>query len=208
MFDLCAIITIESQRKSKSKVIQQHFDKTKRLYKNPICPYKSENVKNNIGQPIRKAVTEKVRMTDMIADMILDMFDDDNSTIQIQRNDLASQLGCVPSQINYVITSRFTPEQGYRIESRRGGGGCIYITRADNKNSAIVALINSIGESIDERSAKANIYNLNYQNLIDDKTAKLLVAATADGNLRGLPAEVRNAIRAKQFKQMLLAYID
>ena len=76
-------------------------------------------------------------MTDIIADMILDMFDEENSTIQIQRNDLASQLGCVPSQINYVITSRFTPEQGYRIESRRGGGGCIYITRADNKNSAI-----------------------------------------------------------------------
>lgn len=150
----------------------------------------------------------KMRMTDIIADMILDMFDEENSTIQIQRNDLASQLGCVPSQINYVITSRFTPEQGYRIESRRGGGGCIYITRADNKNSAIVALINSIGEAIDERSAKANIYNLNYQNLIDDKTAKLLVAATADGNLRGLPAEIRNSIRAKQFKQMLLAYID
>jgi len=153
-------------------------------------------------------VTEKVRMTDMIADMILDMFDEENSTIQIQRNDLASQLGCVPSQINYVITSRFTPEQGYRIESRRGGGGCIYITRADNKNAAIVALINSVGDSIDERSAKANIYNLNYQNLIDDKTAKLMAAAAADSNLRGLPAEIRNSVRAKQFKQMLLAYID
>lgn len=149
-----------------------------------------------------------MKMTDIIADMILGMFDDENSTIQIQRNDLASQLGCVPSQINYVITSRFTPEQGYRIESRRGGGGCIYITRAETKDSAIIALINSIGSSIDERSAKANIYNLSYQNLIDDKSAKLLIAATADSNLRGLPSEVRNAIRAKQFKQMLLAYID
>ncbi len=84
----------------------------------------------------------------------------------------------------------------------------INVKLPDNKNSAIVALINSIGASIDERSAKANIYNLNYQNLIDDKTAKLLIAATADSNLRGLPAEVRNAVRAKQFKQMLLAYID
>lgn len=149
-----------------------------------------------------------MKMTDIIADMILDMFDEDNSTIQIQRNDLASQIGCVPSQINYVITSRFTPEQGYRIESRRGGGGCIYITRAETKNSAIVTLINSIGSSIDERSAKANIYNLNYQNLIDDKTAKVLVAAIADSNMRGLPTEVKNSIRAKQFKQMLTAYID
>jgi transcriptional regulator CtsR len=105
-------------------------------------------------------------MSDVIADMILDMFDDDNSTIQIRRNDLASRLGCVPSQINYVITSRFTPEQGYRIESRRGGGGCIYITRANSKDSAIVALINSVGEELDERTARAQIYNLNIRGLL------------------------------------------
>lgn len=149
-----------------------------------------------------------MKMTDLIADMILDMFDDNQQTIQIQRNDLASQIGCVPSQINYVITSRFTPEQGYRIESRRGGGGCIYITRADNKGSAFVSLINSIGSEIDERTANAHIYNLNYQNLIDDKSAKILLAAAADVNFKGLPAEVKNHIRASLLKKMLLAYID
>lgn len=147
-------------------------------------------------------------MSDVIAGMILDMFDDDNSTIRIKRNDLASQLGCVPSQINYVITSRFTPEQGYRIESRRGGGGCIYITRANSKNSAVMALINSIGDSIDERSAKANIYNLNYQNLIDEKSAKILNAALADTNFKDLPQETKDTVRAKQFKRMLLACIE
>ena len=147
-------------------------------------------------------------MSDAIADMILDMFDDNNSTIQIRRNDLASRLGCVPSQINYVITSRFTPEQGYRIESRRGGGGCIYITRANSKDSAIVALINSVGEELDERTARAQIYNLNYQGLIDDRSAKLLIAATADSNFKGIEAKEKNSVRAKQFKQMLLAYID
>ena len=147
-------------------------------------------------------------MSDVIAGMILDMFDDDNSTIRIKRNDLASQLGCVPSQINYVITSRFTPEQGYRIESRRGGCGCIYITRANSKNSAVMALINSIGDSIDERSAKANIYNLNYQNLIDEKSAKILNAALADSNFKDLPQETKDTVRAKQFKRMLLACIE
>ena len=147
-------------------------------------------------------------MSDAIADMILDMFDDNNSTIQIRRNDLASRLGCVPSQINYVITSRFTPEQGYRIESRRGGGGCIYITRANSKDSAIVALINSVGEELDERTARAQIYNLNYQGLIDDRSTKLLIAATADSNFKGIEAKEKNSVRAKQFKQMLLAYID
>lgn len=148
-----------------------------------------------------------MNMSDVIAGMILDMFDDENSTIRIKRNDLASQLGCVPSQINYVITSRFTPEQGYRIESRRGGGGCIYITRANSKNSAVMALINSIGDSIDERSAKANIYNLNYQNLIDEKSAKILNAALSDTNFKDLPQDTRDAVRAKQFKRMLLACI-
>ena len=71
-----------------------------------------------------------MKLSDAIADMILNMFDDNTSTIQIQRNDLAQQLGCVPSQINYVSTARFTPEQGYRIESRRDGGGYSMITRA------------------------------------------------------------------------------
>lgn len=149
-----------------------------------------------------------MKMTDLIADMILDMFDDNQQTIQIQRNDLASRIGCVPSQINYVITSRFTPEQGYRIESRRGGGGCIYITRADTKGSAFVSLINSIGNEIDERTANAHIYNLNYQNMIDEKSAKILMAGVADANFRGVATEVKNQVRASLLKRMLLAYID
>ena len=149
-----------------------------------------------------------MNMTDIIAGMILDMFDENNSTVRIKRNDLASQIGCVPSQINYVITSRFTPEQGYRIESRRGGGGGIYITRADSKNTAVMAFINSIGNEIDERSAKANIYNLNYQQLIDSKSAKMLDAAMAESNFKGVSQEIKNAVRARQLKQMLLAYIS
>lgn len=149
-----------------------------------------------------------MKMSDLIADMILDMFDDNTPTVQIQRNDLAAQLGCVPSQINYVITSRFTPEQGYRIESRRGGGGYILITRAAGKEDALVSLINSIGSAIDERSARAHIYNLNYQNLLSDKASKMMLAVAADSNFKGLPSEIRDTIRANQLKQMLIAYID
>ena len=149
-----------------------------------------------------------MKMSDLIANMILDMFDDETSSVQIQRNDLANRLGCVPSQINYVITSRFTPEAGYRIESRRGGGGYILITRADSKDNAIMSLINSIGEEIDERSARANILNLNYQNVLDDKAAKIIDAAVLENNFKGIPREIVNVIRAKQLKQMLIAYIN
>ncbi|MGN1126719.1 MAG: CtsR family transcriptional regulator, partial [Ruminococcus sp.] len=70
-----------------------------------------------------------MRMSDLVAQTILEMLDSQNGNAEIQRNELATTLGCVPSQINYVITSRFTPEQGYVVESRRGGGGYIRIRR-------------------------------------------------------------------------------
>lgn len=145
-------------------------------------------------------------MSDVIADMILGMFDDETPTVQIQRNDLAAQLGCVPSQINYVITSRFTPEQGYRIESRRGGGGYIMITRA-TKDNAVLSLINSIGDGIDEKNARAYIYNLNYQQLISDRAGNMMLAVINDGNFKGLSEDSKNKVRANQLKQMLIAYI-
>lgn len=149
-----------------------------------------------------------MKLSDAIADMILNMFDDDTPTIQIQRNDLAAQLGCVPSQINYVITSRFTPEQGYRIESRRGGGGYIMITLAATKENAIMSLVNSIGKSIDEKSAKANIYNLHYQGLISDKAGRIMMSVVSDNNFKGIENETKNQIRANLLKQMLIASVD
>ncbi|MDD6620425.1 MAG: CtsR family transcriptional regulator [Eubacteriales bacterium] len=149
-----------------------------------------------------------MKMSDLIADVILDMFDDKTPTVQIQRNDLAAQLGCVPSQINYVITSRFTPEQGYRIESRRGGGGYILITRAASKENALLSLINSIGNAIDERNAKIHLYNLSYQGLISDKAEKMMLAVISDSNFKGVEPEIKNQVRANQLKQMLIAYIN
>ncbi len=148
-----------------------------------------------------------MKMSDIIANMILDMFDDGASTVQIQRNDLANRVGCVPSQINYVITSRFTPEAGYRIESRRGGGGYILITRAESKDSALMALINSIGDSIDERTARAHIYNCHAQSLLDDRSAKLMLAVVSDSALNTLGQPQADSLRARLLKQMLLVYI-
>ena len=70
-----------------------------------------------------------MNISNIIATMIQEMIENDGYT-EIQRNELAQKVGCVPSQINYVISSRFTPEHGYIVESRRGGGGYIKITRA------------------------------------------------------------------------------
>lgn len=140
-----------------------------------------------------------------IAGMILDMLSDSGTT-EIRRNDLAEQLGCVPSQINYVISSRFTPEHGYIVESRRGGGGYIKITRATYDLSTLkMHLINSIGNNIDERSCRAHIVNLHDRGLLEDKEAAVMLAATADKSYHDVPHELRDKLRANTFKQMLIS---
>ena len=60
-----------------------------------------------------------MRMSDVIEEFIKELFDEGDELIEIQRNDLAQQFNCVPSQINYVISTRFKPSQGYYVESRR-----------------------------------------------------------------------------------------
>lgn len=150
-----------------------------------------------------------MKLSDMIAEMIMDMFEENTATVQIQRNDLAQQVGCVPSQINYVITSRFTPEQGYQVESRRGGGGCILITRAAfGKGAALMHLINSIGSALDERTARANIYNLRYQGLLEENAARLMSIAVTDKSYGDLEQEKKNELRAILLKQMLLTQLN
>ena len=88
-----------------------------------------------------------MNLSNAIAQMITEMLSE-QSEIEIQRNVLAQDLGCVPSQINYVLSSRFTPERGYIVESRRGGKGCIRITRVScDKNTLIMKVIGSIGQT-------------------------------------------------------------
>lgn len=90
-----------------------------------------------------------MRMSDLVANYIMRALDESDGNAEIQRNVLAGELGCVPSQINYVITSRFTPEQGYIVESKRGGGGYIRITRVTtDRRSAIMHIVNSIGDKL------------------------------------------------------------
>ena len=141
----------------------------------------------------------------MIADMILDMFGDGNSSVQIQRNDLANRLGCVPSQINYVITSRFTPEAGYRIESRRGGGGYIRISRVKmDRGTAMMHIINSVGSSLDKATAEVMLNNMLQRNMLEMQSAKLIAAALSDRTLSQVEQDKRDTVRSDLFKNMLL----
>ncbi len=145
-----------------------------------------------------------MNISNAIAEMIFEMLEE-KSEIEFQRNLLAQSLGCVPSQINYVLSSRFTPESGFLVESRRGGGGCIKITRLSyNKDSLLASVIAETGISIDEATAKSYLVNLVYHGVISERDAALILCAVSDGVLKSVPLQYRNAARAAIFKAMLI----
>ena len=148
-----------------------------------------------------------MRMSDMIEEFIKDLFSEEDSIVEIQRNDLAQQFNCVPSQINYVIQTRFKPSQGYYVESRRGGGGNIKIRKINiTKSNYFMHIINSIEDRLTNQEVDIFISNfLSYQ-MITETEAKLLKVATSDNVLK-LPQPTRDEIRAKIFKNMLVNLI-
>ena len=150
-----------------------------------------------------------MRMSDLVAQTILEMLDSQNGNAEIQRNELATTLGCVPSQINYVITSRFTPEQGYVVESRRGGGGYIRITRIKTDDKTMVMhVVNSIGDSLDKMTAEVMLKNLYREQILDRKTANVMAVALSDRALRNAPQCIRDNLRADIFKNMLISTLS
>lgn len=148
----------------------------------------------------------KVRISDSVANYILQLLKEADGTAEIQRNELASFLGCVPSQINYVLTSRFTPEQGYLVESKRGGGGYIRITRLQvSKPDMIMHIINAIGSTLDGGTARAMTENMVQSGILSRSVSELLSAATSEKTLAVIPKEFRDTARAAIYKNMLLA---
>lgn len=149
-----------------------------------------------------------MKISDIVASYIMDILEKSNGNAEIQRNELAGIIGCVPSQINYVITSRFTPEQGYLVESKRGGGGYIKITKVKmDRNTSIMHLINSIGDKIDSLKSKMMIQNLLDNNIISCEAARLILCAVSDRSYCVVPNEYRNSLRAVIFKNMLLSQL-
>lgn len=149
-----------------------------------------------------------MRMSDIVARHILDMLEEADGNAEIRRNELASVLGCVPSQINYVITSRFTPEQGYIVESRRGGGGYIRITRINTTpQDAIMHIINSIGKRLDKITAEVMINNMYERSIINEETARLMLSALSERVFLDIPQQYRDFLRASIFKNMLLTLV-
>lgn len=128
--------------------------------------------------------------------------------IELQRAMLAAQFACAPSQINYVLTTRFTPERGYLVESRRGGGGFIRIIRlnVDDSDWLYDLAHRQIGDAVSQSEALGVIGRLREQEVIDDREAALMQAVVQRETIR-VELPLRDALRAILLKSMILAIL-
>jgi len=145
----------------------------------------------------------------MIEKFIKELIESSKGSIEIQRNDMASYFSCAPSQINYVLTTRFTTDRGYSIESKRGGGGCIRITRViiDGDEFLEQILSEGIGNNISKTKAYEMLQILMEKELIDKKSRDIIKATIGDSTLSIIPIEFRNFLRAQIMKSAIVAAI-
>ena len=147
--------------------------------------------------------------SDVIASFILQAIEDSIGFAELQRSALAEMFSCVPSQINYVISTRFSPERGYVVESRRGGGGYIRISRVrQSPRELIMHTVNSVGGSLNFATASAFVSNIYETGIIDKQTARLILAAVGDKALRPIAPAGRDTVRASIFKQLMINLIS
>lgn len=139
---------------------------------------------------------------------IKSLMTENDDALELQRNELAHYFNCAPSHINYVLSTRFTIERGYAVQSRRGGGGFIRIVRIDvDEDETLYSLLTGrIGDTMDERSANAVIGELRSCELITGREAALMMASVSDKAIVG-PVAVRDMVRAKCLKSQVAALI-
>ena len=148
-----------------------------------------------------------MNISDIIEAFINDRIAGEGGKAEIKRNELAEHLGCVPSQINYVISSRFNPDRGYIVESRRGGGGYIKIQKIsfDSKTAFLMHMLSAVGDSIDGMSAKAMLVSLYDNGIVTERELKLMLVSVSDRALiRIVQGKSRDTVRADIMKSLIL----
>lgn len=149
------------------------------------------------------------RISDIIEGFIKELLEGaNNQAIEIQRNELANYFNCAPSQINYVLTTRFTLDKGYVIESRRGGGGYIKIIQLNiDKNQLLRMLLEQINESISMMRAAAMISMLKEKGWISDREERIIAAALSDRSIN-VPMNIKDTVRAGILKNVLMVLFN
>ena len=140
-------------------------------------------------------------ISDIIEQFLLEAFDDNNE-IELSRNELAEHFKCVPSQINYVLSTRFTLERGYIIDSQRGGGGYVKIYRIDIDDDFKDLIFERIGESIDYVTANGILENLCSNDVLSLEQKHCIESAISPKALKS-PFKIENEIRANILRNVL-----
>ena len=148
-------------------------------------------------------------ISDLIASFLQDCLDESgDGVLEIQRGELAQRFNCVPSQINYVMSTRFSPERGYIVESRRGGNGYIRITRVQvDRETLLMHVINFLREQVDLPSARAILSNLTQSGALEEDLSRTLLAAIGDKSLNAVPRQLRDQVRADILKNVLILQV-
>ncbi|AXI00437.1 CtsR family transcriptional regulator [Sporosarcina sp. PTS2304] len=133
---------------------------------------------------------------------------EENASIEIKRNEIAERFQCVPSQINYVIKTRFTVERGYAVESKRGGGGYIRIYRvqSNSRKDLLEQALDILEAEASSTMAEDVIYRLTEEEIISEREAKLMLAAVGRTTLRYMLPE-RDALRSRILRAMLVTLL-
>lgn len=156
----------------------------------------------------KKGVIVMARLSDVIEEFIKSLIKQSEGELEFQRNELAEYFECAPSQINYVLATRFSLDRGYYIESRRGGGGFVRIVKLDlDEDDYLLYLINKrIGTTISQQEAKDIVTNILERGIINAREAAIMEAGLMD-KVIGIPTNVRGVIRANMLRAMLVAVL-
>ena len=146
------------------------------------------------------------RLVDVIEMMIKEILDENDGSATISRSSLAERANCVPSQITYVLSTRFSPGNGYIVESRRGGGGQITITRVQHlsKRDYIRSVLDSVGDDLTQQQAKTLLQNTVACGAISAREGTAVMAAVSDRALAKVDTDIRSVVRADVFKNAML----
>lgn len=149
-------------------------------------------------------MAEEKSMSDMIEDYLKEILDQ-TTEIEIKRSDIANQFDVVPSQINYVIKTRFTIQNGYLVRSKRGGGGYIRIEQINELDNVdlIEMLLSSIGTSLTEREASNIINTLYNADLITQREGNIMMVAISRQTLSVDNRQAEDILRANVLSAML-----
>lgn len=149
------------------------------------------------------------RISDILEELIKEMIDANDGRFETTRGELADRVNCVPSQINYVLATRFTNDHGYLVESRRGGGGWIRIRRIRMTEPAqyLMHNLNAMGDRLTQHQADVFIRNFQDYQVVNEREAKLLHAAISARIFGDMDPDRRDLVRMAVFKNMLTSLI-